>query len=91
MSINYVFHVEEEGSQEVQLLGLRGEMLGHDHNTDQTKSQEFLTIQLDVILAATSHFSEQNKLGEGGFGSVYKVTMFPIYLLSSLLTIGNFE
>jgi hypothetical protein len=40
-------------------------------------------------MAATCNFSEQNKLGEGGFGPVYKVIMFwiakiplPIYVNS---------
>lgn len=28
-----------------------------------------------TILDATSNFSQSNKLGEGGFGPVYKVTM----------------
>lgn len=30
---------------------------------------------LDTILAATEGFSIDNKLGEGGFGPVYKVTI----------------
>ncbi|XP_052203592.1 cysteine-rich receptor-like protein kinase 25 isoform X5 [Diospyros lotus] len=29
----------------------------------------------DLILAATAHFSDENKLGEGGFGPVYKGTL----------------
>lgn len=33
------------------------------------ESKEF---PLDLILAATHNFSEDNKLGEGGFGPVYK-------------------
>lgn len=30
-------------------------------------------MDFDTILAATSNFSEGNKLGQGGFGPVYKV------------------
>ncbi|KAH7838910.1 hypothetical protein Vadar_032581 [Vaccinium darrowii] len=37
------------------------------------KSQDFPSVQLDLILEATQQFSEENKLGEGGFGPVYKV------------------
>ncbi|GLT36817.1 hypothetical protein SLA2020_111700 [Shorea laevis] len=39
------------------------------------RSQEFPSIQLDIINAATKHFSDANKLGEGGFGPVYKGTL----------------
>lgn len=31
--------------------------------------------ELSVILKATDHFSSSNKLGEGGFGPVYKVNL----------------
>ncbi|KAJ4840529.1 hypothetical protein Tsubulata_027341 [Turnera subulata] len=34
--------------------------------------EDFPLIPLDVILCATEHFSDQNKLGRGGFGTVYK-------------------
>lgn len=30
------------------------------------------------ILAATGNFSDENKLGEGGFGSVYQVILRPL-------------
>ncbi|KAE8728665.1 putative Cysteine-rich RLK 29 [Hibiscus syriacus] len=36
------------------------------------RSQEFPSIQLDILLAATNYFSRENRLGEGGFGPVYK-------------------
>ncbi|KAK4735149.1 hypothetical protein R3W88_009410 [Solanum pinnatisectum] len=32
-------------------------------------------VKLDLIRAATQNFSEENKLGEGGFGPVYKGTL----------------
>ncbi|XP_052203616.1 cysteine-rich receptor-like protein kinase 15 [Diospyros lotus] len=63
---------KKEDNQEAQLKGLVGGMLGNDYNIGQTKSQDLPTIQLDLILAATAHFSEKNKLGQGGFGPVYK-------------------
>lgn len=36
------------------------------------KSPEFSVFEFDQVLEATSNFSEENKLGEGGFGAVYK-------------------
>nr|GMD08993.1 G-type lectin S-receptor-like serine/threonine-protein kinase At1g11410 [Ipomoea batatas] len=40
---------------------------------------DVLTFDFNTIEAATDNFSEDNKLGEGGFGAVYKVTvrLFP--------------
>jgi hypothetical protein len=35
-----------------------------------------LLLDTSVIRIATSNFSEENKLGEGGFGQVYKVTQY---------------
>ena len=47
------------------------------HDDDQEisydQSQELPTIDLATILLATNSFSDENKLGEGGFGPVYKV------------------
>lgn len=37
------------------------------------KNPEFSVFEFDQVLEATSNFSEVNKLGEGGFGAVYKV------------------
>ncbi|PON41049.1 Cysteine rich receptor like kinase [Parasponia andersonii] len=39
---------------------------------DDTTAQGFPYIDLESILAATNNFSDSNKLGEGGFGPVYK-------------------
>ncbi|KAK3430691.1 hypothetical protein EUGRSUZ_E02445 [Eucalyptus grandis] len=37
--------------------------------------REFTLIRLDVIRAATGNFSDECKLGEGGFGPVYKASI----------------
>ncbi|XP_058072873.1 cysteine-rich receptor-like protein kinase 10 isoform X2 [Magnolia sinica] len=39
---------------------------------EEVKAQELPLIDLDTIEEATNYFSDENKLGEGGFGPVYK-------------------
>ncbi|KAH9754431.1 cysteine-rich receptor-like protein kinase 10 [Citrus sinensis] len=52
--------------------------LGNDYTYDalrgqkQEESQEFPLFPLHLAVEATQHFSDENKLGEGGFGAVYK-------------------
>ncbi|XP_078152662.1 cysteine-rich receptor-like protein kinase 6 isoform X3 [Carex rostrata] len=41
-------------------------------NPEEIKSVESLLLDLSVLRVATIDFAEQNKLGEGGFGAVYK-------------------
>jgi hypothetical protein len=36
------------------------------------------------VLAATNNFSDENKLGEGGFGSVYQVNLRPSVFIFSI-------
>ncbi|KAL7213416.1 hypothetical protein ACSBR2_016022 [Camellia fascicularis] len=58
-------------------LGRRGRF-NNDYNSGNlqgekhVKLQDFPSIKLDLIHGATKHFSEENKLGQGGFGPVYK-------------------
>lgn len=40
---------------------------------DDTQGIDVPCFELDTILFATSNFSNANKLGQGGFGPVYKV------------------
>ncbi|WOG89936.1 hypothetical protein DCAR_0209177 [Daucus carota subsp. sativus] len=68
----------EEISPEIQLLDLAEERLG-DNNSPrdydgriQVDPKSFPLIRLDLIRRATQQFSGENKLGEGGFGPVYK-------------------
>ncbi|CAN6341569.1 unnamed protein product, partial [Urochloa humidicola] len=39
---------------------------------EELRSSESLLYDLSSLRAATNNFSEENKLGEGGFGPVYK-------------------
>ncbi|XP_078158288.1 cysteine-rich receptor-like protein kinase 6 isoform X4 [Carex rostrata] len=41
-------------------------------NREEIKSVESLLLDLSVLRVATINFAEENKLGEGGFGAVYK-------------------
>ncbi|GLT48442.1 hypothetical protein SLA2020_220670 [Shorea laevis] len=72
---------DKENSQEVQLLDLRGGNFMNEYSNEDFRgdrgggAQEFPLIQLDIIYAATKHFFDENKLGEGGFGPVYKGTL----------------
>lgn len=45
----------------------------HQLENDESRSLEFLQFGFDTIRVATDDFSDGNKLGHGGFGTVYKV------------------
>ncbi|KAK1375179.1 hypothetical protein POM88_031372 [Heracleum sosnowskyi] len=61
----------ERSNTEFQLLDFDDSLI----TENQVDSLDFPSIELDVIHKATQHFSEANKLGEGGFGPVYKGTL----------------
>ncbi|KAL5775385.1 hypothetical protein ACOSP7_012942 [Xanthoceras sorbifolium] len=69
---------EKADSQEIQLLHLRDGRTGNGnpydtlHGENQVESQNLPLFPLDLTLEATQNFSYENKLGEGGFGPVYK-------------------
>jgi hypothetical protein len=47
-----------------------------NYSTDEAEdmeSVESMLIDISTLRAATEDFAESNKLGEGGFGPVYKV------------------
>lgn len=66
---------EGEASDEVEmnredLDDVADTSFGLQHGLDP---QEFPFIEMEIIAEATDNFSELNKLGEGGFGPVFKV------------------
>ncbi|KAI5570331.1 hypothetical protein BDE02_11G021400 [Populus trichocarpa] len=72
---------EEIGNiQEDQLLDWAGRAtVGNDYSDKdiqgEVTSQDLPLIRLDVINEATKQFSDENKLGQGGFGPVYRGTL----------------
>ena len=55
---------------------------GHEH-------LEIPLFDLDILLNATNNFSRDNKLGEGGFGPVYKVRVYSTFLAEDNLQFNN--
>ena len=45
-------------------------------NEDQGQDLELPLVEFEEIAKATNNFSLNNKLGEGGFGPVYKVCTY---------------
>ena len=44
------------------------------HTYEEDISTDSMRFDFTMLQEATSHFSVENKLGEGGFGAVYKVS-----------------
>ncbi|WCJ20312.1 cysteine-rich RLK (RECEPTOR-like protein kinase) 25 [Euphorbia peplus] len=67
-------------SQEVRLLNLRRQ-LGDNHSDQDIRvdmalnSKDCPAFSFDTIYEAAKHFSNDSKIGEGGFGSVYQGTL----------------
>ena len=57
----------------------------------EAELSEFSVFDFDDILDATDNFSEENKLGEGGFGPVYKVLCSKILYFTVNLFLCNFD
>lgn len=58
----------------------------------KARTKQSLQFDLSTIEAATNNFSDANKIGMGGFGSVYKVEFNSITVaLSSLLVLQEYS
>uniref|UniRef100_F6HTL4 non-specific serine/threonine protein kinase n=2 Tax=Vitis vinifera TaxID=29760 RepID=F6HTL4_VITVI len=72
---------EKESKGEVVLLDFDGGRFNYDypsenlHGDTLAKSKDLPLIGLELIHKATQHFSEENKLGQGGLGPVYRGTL----------------
>ena len=51
---------------------------------DGQDGHELQIFSLESISIATSNFSTENKLGEGGFGPVYKVSSLSLSLINNI-------
>ena len=65
----------------VKYIVVNAELSGHNFSMAYTdehnkKDLELPLLELSRIIKATNNFSFQNKLGEGGFGPVYKVIKY---------------
>lgn len=66
-----------KGSRGVQLDEMRlSETLGSENGTSELSLLDF-----NSIVSATNNFSIENKLGQGGFGLVYKVLLTSMTLI----------
>lgn len=50
-------------------------------DTKQVSAPDLPCFNFNAIATATDNFSEQNKLGQGGFGPVYKVITLQNFLV----------
>lgn len=53
-----------------------------DYSGEKTDELELPLFDFDTIATATDNFSDDNKLGQGGFGSVYMVNPLSYNTLS---------
>ena len=72
---------ERERKQKMLIQELAGNAIpstvddeGKKQNNDGKNSHELHVFSFESIYVATSNFTTENKLGEGGFGPVYKVS-----------------
>lgn len=70
--MTYLIGKQEEDMHE--LLTLEGYTETYENDKGGAKNHDLRLFAYASIVAATHNFSSNYKLGEGGFGPVYKVT-----------------
>ena len=81
-------------NQSLNFASTRGSFEGHELE-DGSTHPDLPIFDLSCIVAATENFSPTNKLGQGGFGSVFKVqsqfimTSFKVHILHIFLSFSN--
>lgn len=51
-------------------------------NVGDIESIDSLLLDIATLRSATDNFDESNRLGEGGFGAVYKVSLIPVQFIN---------
>ncbi|THG19865.1 G-type lectin S-receptor-like serine/threonine-protein kinase At4g27290 isoform X1 [Camellia sinensis] len=70
--LSLTLYVWRKKNREQKRKGLLRQRYNDDTNESQKEDLQLPLFDLAAIINATDNFSENNKLGEGGFGSVYK-------------------
>lgn len=70
----FIFHGYAEKKTKMQDLVASNESYGIKDLEDDFKGHDINIFNYASILDATMDFSSENKLGQGGYGPVYKVT-----------------
>lgn len=68
---------EQQKLQGLPIFKLQNPTFLDGNNVNQVKLQELPLFNLQKLAAATNNFDVSNKLGQGGFGAVYRVMLLP--------------
>ena len=67
---------QKDRSAEILLKRMEALTSGNEPTSNQANLKELPLFEFQVLATATDNFSLENKLGQGGFGPVYKVNAF---------------
>ncbi|KAL9321671.1 hypothetical protein ACSQ67_009724 [Phaseolus vulgaris] len=75
ISIYYCYLKRKKDKQSIQEEGLNSIFSQEQTDREESMNTDFPMMPLSTILKCTNNFSEEQKLGKGGFGPVYKGTL----------------